>query len=66
MKKTAKQRKELYAEALSLLKYPSTKKIVLLYHLIYSSKLGDDYILYIRNEIKYFVVFIHNSLNNNE
>lgn len=66
MKDAAKQRNELYAEALSLLKYPSYKKIGLLYHLIYSCKIGDEYILSTLSEIRCFVAFINENLDVNE
>ncbi|KOH44567.1 hypothetical protein NC99_26460 [Sunxiuqinia dokdonensis] len=49
-----------------MLKYPSLKKIRLLYHLIYSSKFGDGYLLNTSEEIKRFVAFIDSSLNEND
>ena len=66
MDKTAKQRNELFAEALTILEQPSTEKIALLYHLIYSLKHGDDYILTTLSEIKCFVAFIDNNLIDNK
>jgi|GEM_PF-7084051 hypothetical protein len=71
MKSICKQRDNIYTEALYELTSPNAQKVSLLFHHIYSLKLGDEYLINSEEDIKGLVDFLnvdncwHETLNNN-
>lgn len=59
MKNIYKLRDNLYTEALLELNRPTQQKIALLFHHIYSLKLGDEYLINSEEEMKCLVDFLN-------
>ncbi|MGD9929346.1 MAG: hypothetical protein AB7U05_04965 [Mangrovibacterium sp.] len=59
MKNIYERRDNLYTEALLGLKLPTQQKIALLFHHIYSLKLGDEYLINSEEDMKRLVDFLN-------